>query len=380
MFLMFFWIAVTTVSYAQETTIEMRPPQTLSPSEQLANTPIKKTRNTIIYGAISESSGSMIDTEPTIEESQILNSDFVNSLKNNLYRKIGDWRIYYVTDSQDWLGCYGQLNDPTLPLRIISDGKEWAIAFADETNEPVQGSIIIDSNIDTFEAAPSGDGWAMISVSNNFVNKMKTALNLSLIPDGFGEISYHLSSFSIPLNIVETCVKNQGNFIESDLFKPIAPTFNAIGGGAAEYGGYNIVGKGESKEYSYAIARGWKVYSALHKNRFAYCVGTHSFPGGGEVRLGYDNAQWQIALPVNSKKNWEGFLGIDGEFRYASGTAAGNWTIAWLGLPDLNKLKSGNQAIFDYGRANYDFPLIGSAAAIAKVKECVQRAGIVPEK
>lgn len=359
-----FWFAISTFSYAQN-----------GPTQPLRTTitpNINQTEQASVFQAydpLLESAGSMIDDEQEIEPEE-----------DELYGKIGDWRIYQVSNSKGWVSCYGQLNDPTLPIRLVSAGQVWGLAFADDTDAPVSGNMIIDTKSNFFEAVPTGDGWAAIEISKKTFQKLKRAQNLSLIPDNFGEISYHLSSFSIPISIVETCVKNKGKIVDSNLLRPKALTFNPIGGGAAKYGGYNIVGKGESKEYRYAIARGWQVYSALHKNQFAYCVGTHSFPGGTKVRIGYDNAQWQIAIPVNNQKNWEGFLGVDGDFRYASGTAAGNWTIAWLGLPELAELKAGNKAVFGYGRSDVDIPLVGSSSAISKIKECVERAGIAPEK
>lgn len=322
------------------------------------------------YDPMLESAGSMIEEADEIEE----------ELEDSLYRKIGDWRIYSVSDSQGWVSCYGQLNDPTLPIRIVSAQNIWGIAFADETDTQVKGRIIIDSDAKTFNAIPTNDGWAIIEVSKKEFQKLKKAQNLSLIPENFGEISYHLSSFSIPISIVETCVKHKGKIVTTELLKPKTLTNNPIGGGPAQYGGFNIVGKGKSKEYRYAISKKWKIYSALYKDQFAYCVGAFNFAGGGKVRLGYDNAQWQIALPVNNKKNWEGFLQIDGTVRSASGTAAGNWTIVWLGLPDLDKIRRGNNAKLGYGRADYDYPLSGSASAIKKIKECVERAGIAPTK
>lgn len=322
------------------------------------------------YDPMLESAGAMVEEVVEIEA----------DLEDTLYGKIGDWRIYSVADSQGWVSCYGQLNDPTLPLRIVSAQNIWGIAFADDTNKQAIGKMLIDRDVKKFNAIPTGDGWAIIELTKKAFKKLKKAQNLSLVQENFGEISYHLGSFSIPISIVETCVKHKGEIVESDLLKPKTLTFNSNGGGKTHDGGFNIVGKGESKEYKYAITKGWKIYSALYKDQFAYCVGAFNFPGGGKVRLGYDNTQWQIALPVNNKKNWEGFLQIDKNVRHASGTAAGNWTIVWLATPDLDIIKKGFKAKLGYTRADYYFPLAGSAAVIRKVTQCVERAGIVPTK
>ena len=66
---------------------------------------------------------------------------------------------------------------------------------------------------------------------------------------------------------------------------------------------------------------------------------------------------------------------MDGDARGMSGSAVGNWTIAWLALWDLERVAQGSQGVLSTGRADYDFPLSGSAAAIKKIEECHKRRG-----
>lgn len=152
------------------------------------------------------------------------------------------------------------------------------------------------------------------------------------------------------------------------------------------YGGYDIVAFAGAESF-YASARNWNVFSANASTRHAYCFAEAVRSDGTAHRIGYDGAQWQLAVPVTASPDWQGVLQIDGVGagqgylrggQDVSGTAVGGWTIAWLGLAELDGLKQGKTAVLGVGRGDYDFPLTGSTAAILKVEECVARAGIAP--
>lgn len=141
-----------------------------------------------------------------------------------------------------------------------------------------------------------------------------------------------------------------------------------------EYGGHNIAGSNQRGERHYGSARGWNVVASEIDGQFAYCAAEMT-RNGLNVRIGWDGMQWQVAVPIRSHTTWEGQLDIDGRIQFASGTAEGDWTIVWLGLNELDRLKRGNNAVIGAGRYDYDFPLNGTTAAIGKVQECVDRSG-----
>lgn len=108
--------------------------------------------------------------------------------------------------------------------------------------------------------------------------------------------------------------------------------------------------------------------------------------GGPIFRLGWDGMQWQLAVPVDARKDWEGTLRIDGRGsgrgyltggNSISGTANGGWAIAWLGESELDGLRQGTKAVLGIGTLDYDFSMSGSTAVIATLQECVNRAGQV---
>lgn len=150
-----------------------------------------------------------------------------------------------------------------------------------------------------------------------------------------------------------------------------------------DYGGYDIVGQPRS-EVRYGDTRGWAVFSAKAGSTFAYCFAQADRGDGSSFRLGWDGMQWQLAVPVTSRPDWSGTLQIDGAGsgqgykrggEDISGTATGDWTIAWLGEAELDGIRKGSTAVLGVGRGDFDFSLAGATAATLKVKECVARAG-----
>lgn len=155
----------------------------------------------------------------------------------------------------------------------------------------------------------------------------------------------------------------------------------------SEYGGYAIMGAAQF-EQPYGQTRGWNVKAAYSGRLFMYCVAENN-AGGRSVRLGVDQAmpgdgsQWQLAVPVRSNKDWQGRLEVDGQEPAhragadVSGDNFADWTIAWLNMGQLEALKQGKTAVLGVGKQDYDFSLVGVAAAITKIEECRSRRGVV---
>lgn len=152
-----------------------------------------------------------------------------------------------------------------------------------------------------------------------------------------------------------------------------------------DYGGYDIVGQRQG-EYFYADTRGWRIFAAKDGPTFAYCFADTDQSNGTSHRhrLGWDGMQWQLAVQVRSRPDWEGTLQIDGAGSgqgygrggdSISGTANAEWTIAWLGEAELDGIRRGSVAVLGVGRRDYEFSLSGATAATLKVQECVEQAG-----
>lgn len=169
----------------------------------------------------------------------------------------------------------------------------------------------------------------------------------------------------------------------------LAFVLGAVGPALAQqndYGGYDIVGSVPSGKPAYADVRGWRVFALQAGGKFAYCFAERDRGDGSIVRLGWDKLQWQLAVPVKSRPDWEGTLQVDGAGSgqgyqnggdTISGTAKAGWTIAWLGEAELDGLTKGSEAVLGVGKSDYDFSLAGVTAAKLKVQECVERSGRV---
>jgi len=151
-----------------------------------------------------------------------------------------------------------------------------------------------------------------------------------------------------------------------------------------DYGGYDIVSQPRN-EIFYGDTRGWRVFAARDGATFAYCFADTDQSNGSSHRLGWDGMQWQLAVPLRSQPDWEGTLQIDGAGSgqgygrggdFISGTAYGDWSIAWLGEAELDGIRRGNVAVLGVGKHDYDFSLSGATAATLKVQECVERSGL----
>jgi hypothetical protein len=156
-----------------------------------------------------------------------------------------------------------------------------------------------------------------------------------------------------------------------------------------DYGGFEVAGTNEKFERPYGVARDWEVRAARSgSNTFMYCVAV-SNKGGRQVRIGVDDTvmqrgqQWQLAIPLPSRKDWQGTLEVDGQGtgngggNNTSGNSVQGWTIAWLSMGDVDAMRQGQRAVLGVGNLDYDFSLEGAAAAILKVEECRSRRGVL---
>ena len=152
--------------------------------------------------------------------------------------------------------------------------------------------------------------------------------------------------------------------------------------GTNDYGGYDIVEDASMSASGYGKARGWQVMAAFQGKKFTFCYAEpENEPANNRVRVGWDSQQWQVAVPVRAKRDWEGTFEVDGQGggngggSQMSGTSAGGRAIAWLGASEVELMRNGNSAVLGIGKQDYDFSLDGVAAAMLKIEECVERRG-----
>lgn len=268
---------------------------------------------------------------------------------------------------------------------LMFNGQDWIVTFPYSQGAMVNGGLVVDGIADAFQSEPLGDGYNGFLIAAGFVADLQRGSTFTLDIPSIGRAVFPLTGSSRALNDVRTCVRNGGVQPAAQPRPPAqtqsrpaqASVPSGLSGGPSEWGGFNIVGSGQSIESVYANVRGWQVLAASYGGNHAYCVATMQ-QNGADVRLGTDGGQWQLAVPLPSSPDWYGTLDIDGDVRGAAGAAIGNWTVDWLGLDEVDRLAQGSRAIFSNGRLDYDFSLHGSTAVLLKLEECQSSRGIAP--
>ena len=142
-----------------------------------------------------------------------------------------------------------------------------------------------------------------------------------------------------------------------------------------DYGGYDIVTGAGPDGPDYGRAAGWSVRQVRLNGRIAYCY-AESDADDRVVRIGYDRppgggpGQWQLAILMDARADWEGTIGADGNDRPSSGTSNGPWTIAWLTVSDLWRLAEGSVGRLTVDGVEFTFSTDGMIAASAAVADC----------
>lgn len=246
---------------------------------------------------------------------------------------------------------------------IAFDGRHWQIWTDYRIHHPQIYSITVDGR--PFDAwFEQIENVGVATVGRDLIDAIADGGNISLNLDPEGP-DYALRGSARAVELLESCAQGGGG--------DDAPS-NVSDAETNAYGGYDIGGTPEADESRYGAVRGWTVYSATIAGRFAYCAGEFD-DRGSPWRLGWDGLQWQAAVALDAEPDWSGALDVDGDSRPISGSAKGGWTIAWLGMAELERIRDGNEMILDVGRVSIDHRLIGTAAVITRIEECVQLNG-----
>lgn len=284
----------------------------------------------------------------------------------DVYGMAGHWTVEAWHEGSDIRMCSARVDNPTAQpdfgsfFRLENDGREWSIAtdYLISRNS-ADVAILIDGASFPVRFALEDD-VARAPVDQSVVDALAAGRRLNLNFDPSGQ-NFSLRGSQAAVDLALECARGGGLENTGDT------ETNA-------YGGYDIGGTPEADESRYGSVRGWTVYSAAISDKFAYCAGEID-DRGAAWRLGWDGMQWQVAVAIDAKPDWNGILDVDGDSRPISGSAKGGWTLLWLGMPELERIRDGNVMIVDVGRESIDHRLIGTGAVITKIEECVRREG-----
>ncbi|TDP46200.1 hypothetical protein [Zavarzinia compransoris] len=284
----------------------------------------------------------------------------------DVYANSGAWTVESWSEGPDARMCSARIANPSAQpdfgsyLRLENDGRQWTLA-SDYliSGNSVQVSLLIDGTAFPVQFSLDGD-VVRAPVDQGVIDAIVAGRQIKLNFDPSGQ-NFSLRGAKAALDLATECVRGHG-------------LQNAGNAGTNDYDGYDIAGTPQAVESHYAEVRGWTVTGATVAGNFAYCTG--EFPDRGSVwRLGWDGMQWQVALPVENAPDWSGQIIVDGNSRSISGSARNGWTFAWLGMAELDAIRSGKAMLVTIGRTASDHKLVGTAAVISKIEECVARKG-----
>lgn len=284
----------------------------------------------------------------------------------DVYGEAGPWTVESWSEGPDARMCSARIANATAQpdfgsyVRIENDGHQWWIA-SDYliSGASAEVSLLVDGRAFPVQFT-AGRGVARAPVDQTVIDAIAKGKRLNLNFDPAGQ-NFSLLGAKGALDLATECVRGHG-------------LQNAGNPGTNDYNGYDIAGTPGARENAYATVRGWTVTSGTVSGTFAYCTGTYQ-DGSSAWRLGWDGLQWQVALPTASAPDWSGTLTVDGDGRPTSGSSRNGWTFLWLGMEELDKIRNGKLMAIDLGHASADHVLIGTAAVITKIEECVQRKG-----
>lgn len=134
------------------------------------------------------------------------------------------------------------------------------------------------------------------------------------------------------------------------------------------------------EEKEYATVKGWRVFSgpaAIAGGDMCYASKDN---GQVELRIGTDEGgEWVMGMPYYEDGEVQGQFGFDsdGYMEQATFSASNGW--AYMVAPAAEALRESAVLSMALDRGQQDFKLVGSAAAMTKVEECVMRGGRPPK-
>ena len=306
------------------------------------------------------------------------------------YSTIKGWNVLSETDTQGILSCYGVKKSSYAQsgygseLYIGWNGQQWFFGSDFKINgERFATNIEIDKHILTVEFL-SIDSLAVAQMTNRVRNFLRNGnnVNLNLEPNG---PEFSLSGSAATMLKIQECYQfsgvppvrktykkptNQKSSLLKKSFEPTQPSGSESRKTLDNYQTFNIAQGNEANDEFYDNTGEWAIIANKVSGNKGYCTAV-AHPNDQAIRLGYDGGQWQLAIPVRSKPEWNGSIEIDGKTTGASGTSEGNWTYVWLHLSDYESIRQSKTFVVNIEKASFNYQFNGMANVGDIVERCV---------
>jgi len=287
----------------------------------------------------------------------------------DVYSMSGPWKVEVWGDEKAFL-CSATIARATVPeyqasfLRIEFDGGRWRLLSDYPAGKSGARPVLVDGTAYPVRFVQDSDAIYAVLDGTGLLDAMAAGrqLDLNLAP---GQ-TFSLSGAAGAIQGVKDCARGQGL---QNVGQP----------GVNDYGGYDIAGTPGAEERPYATVRGWTVVGGTVGGHFGYCAGEID-DRGTPWRIGWDGMQWQVGLPGQAKLDDMGDLegAVDGRSHRFSANLGNGWTFLWLGMDEPDMIRNGGRLRVDLGGTPVEHPLVGTAAVMTKIEECVQRQGVPP--
>lgn len=122
--------------------------------------------------------------------------------------------------------------------------------------------------------------------------------------------------------------------------------------------------------------RGWSVTAVWEDNVFNHCYADRH----NALRIAHNGSQWIIGVQNGGRTGW-GVLGVDRfDLRVNYEGVEDGWVGTFIDLNWLDRIKRGNEVVFEVGGGRWAHGLGGSTAAVLKTQECAHNQGTPPHR
>ncbi|SDQ72761.1 hypothetical protein [Pseudovibrio sp. Tun.PSC04-5.I4] len=271
------------------------------------------------------------------------------------YAKQGGWQITTVKDRGQFSYCAADTDNSSVSLRIATDGQNWQIGAPFYEQGPVMGDIGFYQLNEVLQFNTDGDGWASAAIPAGFLNSLRVERQFMMQLDRGVQV-WSLKGSSAAIGKAMECAANRG----------AKPKQKA-----------NRQPK-DLSERNYGTVRGWTVRTGYDDRGTPYCS-AEVRRKNGTLRIMSNGSEWLLGVPYTGNGTKNGGIILDGQGDGAEFFSNGSgWAATQVAPEFIEDIAKGRKLTIEHGRASHVVRLKGSAAALLKIKECLQTGGQPP--
>lgn len=338
---------------------------------------------------------------PTFATAQTINAEE----SATPYSNVAGWSVFTMSDGRGvnscravWGNGYG--DQIMIDYGLGGSGQDWTLYVQANRTPNDEGFGVRGAglyfNTQYFADAQIGFGvlgndgasstHAQLILTPDALRRFQSSQSIGLSINGEASRTWSLTGSSAAVRQVEACQRGDvSTATPQPQLAPANPPLRSTQPTQPQVQTQQTFNAPMSGELIYAQnVRGWTVFAGRDERGGVYCT-AQTNQGGSALRIGYAvtapvtsntgySSPWIVGVPHDS--DLPPFFGIVLDGIGDSITTAPTLR-GWMGGPIagqfIDSIAQGSRMNVDVGYAYYQFSLFGSAAAILKIRECVQR-------